>query len=41
MLAVQARDMAAYNRWMNQRMCILCSELSDIERKKDTGAFLK
>jgi len=41
MLAVQARDMAAYNRWMNQRMYTVCSELSDIERKKDTGAFLK
>ncbi len=41
MLAVQARDMAAYNRWMNQRMYAVCAELSDSERKKDMGAFFK
>lgn len=41
MLAVQAIDMASYNRWMNQRMYAVCAKLSDSERKKDRGAFFK
>jgi len=35
----QARTMAAYNRWMNQKLYSLCAELTDEERKADTGAF--
>lgn len=41
MLAVQAKDMASYNRWMNQKIYTVCAELSDNERKKDCGAFFK
>ncbi len=39
MIAAQARDMAAYNRWMNERLYDICAELSDEERKQDRGAF--
>ena len=38
---VQARTMAAYNRWMNQRLYALCAGLGDAERKRDRGAFFK
>lgn len=31
--------MAAYNRWMNERLYATCAELSDEERKLDRGAF--
>jgi len=31
--------MAAYNRWMNQKLYSVCAELTDDERKADTGAF--
>lgn len=41
MLAKQARDMASYNRWMNERLYLVCSQLSDEERKRDCGAFFK
>lgn len=41
MLAAQARDMASYNRWMNERLYEVCAELSDADRKQDTGAFFK
>ena len=41
MRAVQARDMASYNRWMNEKLYALCAQLSDAERKKDCGAFFK
>lgn len=41
MLAKQAVDMAAYNRWMNERLYAVCAQLSDDERKKDCGAFFK
>ncbi|WP_299406732.1 DinB family protein [Acaryochloris sp. IP29b_bin.148] len=41
MLAVQAKDMASYNRWMNERLYQVCSELSDTDRKKNTGVFFK
>jgi uncharacterized damage-inducible protein DinB len=30
-----ARTMAAYNRWMNERLYELCASLSDSERKRD------
>ena len=36
-----ARTMAAYNRWMNERLYELCAGLSDNERKRDRGAFFK
>jgi uncharacterized damage-inducible protein DinB len=36
-----ARIMAAYNRWMNERLYELCAGLSDSERKRDRGAFFK
>lgn len=38
---VHARTMAAYNRWMNQRLYALCAGLGDAERKRDRGAFFK
>ena len=38
---VHARTMAAYNRWMNERLYALCAELGDTERKRDRGAFFK
>jgi len=41
MLAKQARDMASYNRWMNERLYAVCAQLSDDERKRDCGAFFK
>ncbi len=34
-----ARTMAAYNRWMNEKLYSICAELSDDERKAETGAF--
>lgn len=34
-----ARTMAAYNRWMNDRLYAACATLSDTERKRDRGAF--
>jgi uncharacterized damage-inducible protein DinB len=36
-----ARTMAQYNRWMNERLYEFCERLSDIERKRDVGAFFK
>ena len=39
MHADQARTMAAYNRWMNEKLYTVCSELTDGERKADRGAF--
>lgn len=33
--------MACYNRWMNERLYQVCSELSDEERKQDRGAFFR
>ena len=35
----QARTMAAYNRWMNEQLYSVCAELSDDQRRTDTGAF--
>ncbi|MFG1490181.1 DinB family protein, partial [Oceanospirillum sp. HFRX-1_2] len=37
----QARDLAAYNRWMNEHIYTACALLSDQERKADRGAFFK
>jgi uncharacterized damage-inducible protein DinB len=34
-----ARAMAAYNRWMNEKLYACAGELSDEERKRDRGAF--
>ena len=33
--------MAAYNRWMNERLYDSCAGLSENERKRDAGAFFK
>jgi uncharacterized damage-inducible protein DinB len=38
---VHARTMAAYNRWMNDRLYALCAALGDAERKCERGAFFK
>ncbi len=31
--------MASYNRWMNESLYSVCAELTDDERKADSGAF--
>lgn len=36
-----ANAMAAYNRWMNQRLYQCCASVPDDERKRDVGAFFK
>jgi uncharacterized damage-inducible protein DinB len=36
-----AKTMAAYNRWMNDRIYAACATLSDADRKRDAGAFFK
>ena len=36
-----ARTLAAYNRWMNERLYALCAGLPDEERKRDRGAFFR
>jgi uncharacterized damage-inducible protein DinB len=36
---VYTRTMAAYNRWMNERLYQHCATLSDALRKQDRGAF--
>jgi uncharacterized damage-inducible protein DinB len=36
-----AKTMAAYNRWMNDRIYAACATLSDEQRKRDLGAFFK
>jgi uncharacterized damage-inducible protein DinB len=41
MSAEQARAMARYNAWMNERLYAVCAALSDEERKRDRGAFFK
>ena len=33
------RTMAAYNRWMNERLYDLCGSLPDADRRRDLGAF--
>ena len=39
MRGTQARILAEYNRWMNDRLYAACAELSDNERKQDRQAF--
>jgi uncharacterized damage-inducible protein DinB len=41
MLARQAQTLAAYNRWMNDKLYAACAELSDEERKVDRRSFFK
>ncbi|HSC79312.1 MAG TPA: DinB family protein [Chitinolyticbacter sp.] len=33
--------MADYNAWMNAKMYSLCERLTDVDRKKDLGAFFR
>ena len=40
-LTTYARTMAAYNRWMNERLYESCAALADAQRKRDLGAFFK
>jgi len=40
-LLIYAQTMAAYNRWMNERLYAVCVELSDAERQRDVAAFFK
>lgn len=40
-LLEHARRMAAYNRWMNERLYALCASLSEEERRRDMGAFFR
>ena len=39
MRATQAVTLAAYNRWMNERLYEVCAGLSDAQRRADRGAF--
>lgn len=42
MISLQyARTMAAYNRWMNDKLCECAGRLSDFPRKENAGAFFK
>ncbi len=34
-------SMAAYGRWMNEKVYAACEKLGDLERKRDRGAFFK
>jgi uncharacterized damage-inducible protein DinB len=36
-----ARTLAAYNRWMNERLYALCAGLPDEERRRDRGAYFR
>jgi uncharacterized damage-inducible protein DinB len=36
-----AHTLAAYNRWMNQKIYALCAGIPDAERKRDRGAFFR
>lgn len=40
-LLQHARRMAAYNRWMNERLYEVCATLSEEERRRDMGAFFR
>lgn len=35
------RTLARYNRWMNEKLYAVASELTDEERKRDRGAFFR
>ena len=37
----QYEMMAAYNRWMNQKLYAICAEIPDEERKANRGAFFQ
>lgn len=37
----QARNLAAYNLWMNAKIYEQCSVMTDADRKEDRGAFFK
>jgi uncharacterized damage-inducible protein DinB len=37
----QARLLAEYNAWMNDKLYAACATLSDDERKRDCGAFFR
>jgi uncharacterized damage-inducible protein DinB len=41
MLAKHVQTMAAYNRWMNDKLYAACAEIGDAERKADRKAFFK
>jgi uncharacterized damage-inducible protein DinB len=41
MRAEQARLLASYNTWMNDKLYGVCATLSDEDRKRDRGAFFK
>jgi uncharacterized damage-inducible protein DinB len=41
MRVAQARTLATYNHWMNERIYDVCASLPDAERKKDRGAFFR
>ena len=41
MTPIQVRMMVAYGAWMNGRLLDLCGTLTDVERKRDLGAFFK
>ena len=41
MKARQARLMASYNRWMNERIYDVCAQLSDEERRRDRNTFFR
>jgi uncharacterized damage-inducible protein DinB len=40
-LLTHYRQMARYNRWMNEKLYALAGELSDEERKRPMGAFFR
>ena len=33
--------MARYNRWMNEKLYVICDDIPDADRRKDMGAFFK
>ncbi len=35
------KTMAEYNHWMNQNLYAICSEIPDIKRRENLGAFFK
>lgn len=42
MISVEyCRLMAAYNRWMNDKLYAVCAEIPDARRREDMGAFFK
>lgn len=41
MNAEQAKAMAEYNKWMNEKLYRFCADIPDDELKRDRGAFFK